>query len=121
MREGLLLDDEQILKAMEPGDDVKRLNFTVKKDGTRNGDLASREQFQLLEGYVFRTVGKFVEEIASGEVSPYPYTRGDHGACTWCPYSHICHKAEVENRRNFKTMSDKWFWEQIGKEMGHGG
>lgn len=121
VREGLLLDDEQILKAMEPGDEVKRLNYTVKKDGTRNGDLASREQFQLLEGYVFRTVGKLVEEIASGEVSPNPYTRGDHGACTWCPYSHICHKAEVENRRNFKTMSDKWFWEQIGKEMGHGG
>lgn len=120
-REGLLLDDEQILQAMEPGDEIKRLNYTIKKDGTRSGDLASREQLKLLEGYVFRTVGKLVEEIASGEVTPNPYTRGDHGACTWCPYGHICHKAEVEDRRNYKTMSDKWFWEQVGKEMGHGG
>ena len=120
-REGLLLDDEQILQAMEPGDEIKRLNYTIKKDGTRSGDLASREQLKLLEGYVFRTVGKLVEEIASGEVTPNPYTRGDHGACTWCPYGHICHKAEVEGRRNYKTMSDKWFWEQVGKEMGHGG
>lgn len=120
-REGLLLDDEQILKAMEPGDEIKRLSYTVKKDGTRSGDLASREQMKLLEGYVFRILGKLVEEIASGDVSPNPYTRGDHGACTWCPYGHICHQAEVEGRRNYKTMSAQRFWDEVGKEMAHGG
>ena len=120
-REGLLLDDEQILQAMEPGEQPKRLNYTVKKDGSRSGDLASREQFQLLEGYVFRILGKLVEEIASGDVSPNPYTRGDHGACTWCPYGAICHKAEVEGRRNYKTMNAQRFWDEVGKEMAHGG
>ncbi len=121
VREGLLLDDEQILRAMEPGDDFRRLNCMLKRDGTLSGDIASREQLKLLEAYVFRTVGKLVEEIASGQVSPNPYTRGDHGACTWCPYGHICHKAEVEDRRNYKTMKPDWFWQQVGKELGHGG
>jgi ATP-dependent helicase/nuclease subunit B len=120
-REGLLLRDEEILKAMEPGEEIKRLNYKVKKDGTLDGDLASREEMKLLEGYVFRTLGKLVEEIASGDVSPNPYTRGDHGACTWCPYGSICHKAEVEGRRNYKTMSAQRFWDEVGKEMGHGG
>ena len=120
-REGLLLQDEQILKAMEPGDEIKRLNYKVKKDGSMEGDLATREQMKLLEGYVFRTLGKLVEEIASGDVSPNPYTRGDHGACTWCPYGSICHKTEVEGRRNYKTMSAQRFWDELGKEMGHGG
>ena len=120
-REGLLLRDEQILKAMEPGDEICRLNYAVKKDGTMTGDLASREEFKLLEGYVFRILGRLVEEIASGEVSANPYTRGDHGACTWCPYGSICHRAEVEGRRNYKTMSAQNFWDQVGKEMGHGG
>ena len=119
-REGLLLEDEQILKAMEPGDEIKRLNYAVKKDGTLSGDLASREQFRLLEGYVFRILGQLVEQIASGDVTPNPYTRGDHGACTWCPYGSVCHKAEVEGRRNYKTMSAQRFWDEVGKEMGHG-
>ena len=105
---------------MEPDNTGKRLNFTVKKDGSRSGDLASREQLKLLEGYVFRTLGNLVEEIASGDVSANPYTRGDHGACTWCPYGSICHKAEVEGRRNYKTMSAQKFWDDVGKEMGHG-
>ena len=120
-REGLLLDDEEILRAMEPVDTGKRLNVTVKKDGSRSGDLASREQMKLLERYIQHTLGKLVEDIASGDVSPNPYTRGDHGACTWCPYGHICHSEEVEGRRNYKTMSAQRFWEELGKEMGHGG
>ena len=120
-REGLLLEDEEILKAMEPSQEIKRLNYKVKKDGSLDGDLATREQMKLLEGYVFRTLGKLVEDIASGDVSPNPYTRGDHGACTWCPYGSICHKTEVEGRRNYKTMSAQRFWEELGKEMGHGG
>ena len=119
-REGLLLDDEEILRAMEPENTGKRLNFTVKKDGSRSGDLASREQMKLLEQYVQHTLGKLVEEIASGDVTPNPYTRGDHGACTWCPYGSICHKDEVEGRRNYKTMSAQRFWEELGKEMDHG-
>ena len=120
-REGLLLDDEEILRAMEPENTGKRLNFTVKKDGTRSGDLASREQMKLLEQYIQKTLGKLVEDIASGDVTPNPYTRGDHGACSWCPYGSICHKEEVEGRRNYKTMSAQRFWEELGKEMGHGG
>ena len=119
-REGLLLDDDEILHAMEPENTGKRLNFTVKKDGSRSGDLASREQMKLLEHYVQRTLGKLVEEIASGDVAPNPYTRGDHGACTWCPYGHFCHKEEVEGRRNYKSMSAQRFWEEMGKEMEHG-
>jgi ATP-dependent helicase/nuclease subunit B len=75
---------------------------------------------KLLEQYVQHTLGKLVEEIASGDVTPNPYTRGDHGACTWCPYGSICHKDEVAGRRNYKTMSAQRFWEELGKEMDHG-
>ena len=120
-REGLLLADEEILKAMEPGEEILRLNYSVKKDGTLAGDLATREQMKLLEGYVFRILGSLVEEIASGEITPNPYIRGDHGACTWCPYGSICHKAEVEGRRERKKIKAEEFWNRVGEEMGHGG
>ena len=121
-RRGLLLQDEQVLQAMEPGENPKRMNYKVRKDGSLTGDLADRDQLKLLEKYVFRVVGKLVEDIASGNVDPNPYTRGtSHNACSFCPYGAICHKDGVEGRRNYKKMESDRFWEEIGKEMHHGG
>ena len=121
-RRGLLLNDQQILQAMEPGDSPKRMSYSVKKDGTVSGDLADREQLKLLKSYIFRLLARMVEEIASGTVEANPYTRGSsHSACDYCPYGTICHEKTIDGRRNYKTMSAQRFWEEIGKEMtGHG-
>lgn len=117
-RRGLLLADEDVLLAMEPEDAPKRLCVTRKKDGTISGDLADREQLGMLKAYIFRTLGKMVDEIASGNVEPNPYTRGaSHNACTFCPYGAVCHKNHVEGRRNYKAMTAQQFWDRIGKEM----
>ena len=122
-RKGLLLRDEAVLQAMEPGERPIRSCYTVKKDGSLSGDLADREQLKLLEKYIFRYLGKMVEDIASGNVEPNPYTRGSsHSACAFCPYGAICHKDHVAGRRNYKTMDAQRFWDEIGKEMEqHGG
>ncbi len=121
-RKGLLLEDAAVLHAMEPEDGPGR-SYTVKKDGTITGDLADRDQLRLLEGYVFKTLAKMVEDIASGNVEPNPYTRGSsHNACAFCPYKAVCHHATVEGRRNYKTMTAQRFWEEVEKEMrNHGG
>ncbi|MGM9588776.1 MAG: PD-(D/E)XK nuclease family protein [Faecousia sp.] len=122
-RKGLLLSDEEVLQAMEPGDSPKRMSYTIRKDGTLSGDLADREQLKLLEGYVFKVLARMVEDVASGCVEPNPYTRGSsHNACDFCPYGTICHEQAAQGRRNYKTMTAQRFWEEIGKEMtGHGG
>ena len=117
-RKGLLLSDSEVLQAMEPGEKPQRLCYAVKSDGSLSGDLADREQLTLLRAYLRRILGKMVDEIASGNVQPNPYTRGtSHSACTFCPYGAVCHEAEVEGRRNYKTMTAQRFWEEIGKEM----
>lgn len=117
-RKGLLLKDEEILQAMEPGDAPKRMNYAIKKDGSISGDLADRDQMAVLEQYVFRILGKMVDDIASGDVTPNPYTRGaSHNACAFCPYGAVCHEKYVEGRRNYKAMSSQRFWEEIEKEM----
>ena len=117
-RRGLLLEDEAVLRAMEPEDAPKRLSVTWKKDGSFSGDLADREQLKLLREYVFLTLGRLVDDIASGNVEPNPYTRGtSHNACAFCPYGAVCHKAQVEGRRNYKAMSSQRFWEELEKEV----
>ena len=117
-RRGLLLKDDLVLKAMDPEENMPRLSCKRNKDGDLQGDLADRTQLKQLRDYVFRLLGRMVDEIASGQVSPNPYTRGSkHDACTFCPYGPICRKDSVEGRRNYKEMSAQWFWEEIGKEV----
>ena len=121
-RRGLLIQDSEILKAMEPGDPPVRMGYAVRKDGTLSGDLADREQLKQLEGYIFKVLAGMVEDIASGNVQPNPYTRGSsHNACAFCPYGPVCHKNEVADRRNYKAMTAQRFWEEVGKEMAGNG
>ena len=121
-RKGLLLRDDAVLQAMEPGETPQRMCYSVKKDGTLSGDLADREQLKLLEKYVFRVLAGMVEDIASGNVEPNPYTRGSsHNACAFCPYGAVCHQSQVPGRRNYKAMTAQRFWEELEKEgNGHG-
>ncbi len=116
-RNGLLLDEEPVLYAMEPSENPKRLCYTRRKDGSISGDLASSHQFVQLKKYVFKLLKSIVDDIASGNVSPNPYTRGSrHNACTFCPYGAVCHPAEVTDRRNYQTMSAERFWSEIERK-----
>lgn len=120
-RRGLLLQDETVLQAMEPGASPCR-SYSIRKDGTISGDLADRDQLKTLKRFVFHVLSGMVEDIASGNVEPNPYTRGtSHNACAFCPYGTICHKTDVEGRRNYKAMSAERFWEEVEKELNHYG
>ena len=117
-REGLLLLDDDVLQAMEPAEKPKRLPYSVKKDGSKSGDLADRQQMSLLKSYILILLGKMVDDISSGCVTPNPYTRGGrHNACAFCPYGAICHDATVADRRDYATMSPADFWNRIDKEV----
>ena len=117
-REGILLRDDVVLQAMEPGEKPKRLPYSVKKDGTVSGDLADRQQMGLLKSYVFLLLSKMVDDIATGCVDPNPYTRGSrHNACAFCPYGTICHNTTVQDRRDYAAMSQDDFWKNVEKEV----
>lgn len=117
-RRGLLLQDESVLQAMEPGNAPKRMCYTIRKDGSLTGYLADRDQLKLLQQYVFHVLSDMVEDIASGNVEPNPYTRGtSHNACAYCPYGAVCHEEHVDGRRNYKTMDAQRFWMEVEKEM----
>ena len=114
-RKGLILKDEDVVRAMEP--EITRLSCKRNKNDELVGDVADREQLKQLRRYVFRYLGELVDEIAGGRVDPNPYTRGSsHSACAFCPYGSVCAAEAEEGRRNYKTMTAQRFWEEIGKE-----
>ena len=117
-RSGLLLSNEDSLNAMDPSEKMDTLCCERKKDGSLSGDLADREQMGLLKDYLMGYLAGMIEDIASGNIAANPYTRGtSHDACTFCPYGSICHKAEIDGRRNYKTMTAQRFWEEVERQV----
>jgi len=117
-RKGLLLNDADVLHAMEPEEKPVRLSVTVKKDGIISGDVASAEQFSLLREYIFKLLRSMVDDIASGIVTANPYTRGSsHNPCWYCPFGSVCHQTELAQRRNYERMTAQRFWNEIRREM----
>ncbi len=116
-RSGLLLSNTDSLEAMDHSDGLDRLCCKRKSDGSISGDLADSSQLGQLKAYMMRTLAGMVDDIASGNVMPNPYTRGtSHNACTFCPYGSVCHPDTVEGRRDYQKMEPSRFWEEIGKE-----
>jgi len=117
-RKGLLLLDDAVLLAMQPEGSPKRLDFSVKKDGTVSGGVATRDDFSDLEKYVMHLLRQMVDDIASGEITANPYTRGSrHNACAYCPYGEICHSEQVDGRRDYAAMKAEEFWERVRKKV----
>ena len=116
-RRGLILSDEDVLDAMEPGGEFLRLGCKRNKSGEIKGDLADSGQLRQLRDHVFRTLEQMVDSIAEGKVDANPYTRGSsHSACAFCPYGSICARDRETGRRNYKAMNAPDFWERIGRE-----
>lgn len=122
VRKGMLLQEEDSLHAMDATEGMDTLCCQAAKDGSIRGDVADRVQMGMLREYIRKILSRFIGEIESGNIQPNPYTRGtSHDACTFCPYGAVCHRAEVEQRRNYKTMTAQRFWEEVEKEVGGNG
>ncbi len=119
-RKGLVLNDMDILNAMQPEGSPPRLSVQVK-NGVVSGDVMDRPQMEQLRRHVMKTLQDMISHIACGDVTANPYTRGkEFSACTYCPYKNICHYNCVSDRRNYAAMNAAKFWEEIGREQSNG-
>ncbi len=118
-RKGLLLDDDLILSAMEDFEGNPRyLPFKTKKDGSRSGDLATREEMRALKQHVFETLQRITDEMLSGEVMPNPILRGaGNSACTYCDFAEVCQKDFAKHQeRKLKGITNREFFRNICKK-----
>lgn len=119
-RQGLVLKDGEVLTAMDATEDFQFLPIKNSKKNGITGDLATPLEFRQLKQYVMDVLKKLVDSIASGEVSPDPYFRGDHDACKYCDYASACHLDLWGTPRNYKKVKQDEFWSTIRKEDDHG-
>ena len=117
VRSGLLLDDADVLHAMERGD--KPVRLPVKwKDGAPTGDnLAGAERLGLLARRIEDTLRAIAREIGSGSIQADPCYKGVRdNACLWCDFAKACRFTDGEQgdtRRYLPPLKAERVWELL--------
>lgn len=122
-RRGLVLDDPDVLSAMErPGEEgVRFLPIKVSsKTGAITGDaLVSAERLGKLEKHIRKILDDIGCELAAGNITADPFWRGpEQNACRYCDYADACHFEDGHGgdcRRWLPKVKADKFWEQIEK------
>lgn len=120
-RSGLVLDDREVLEAMEQAGDAgfRFLPLKVtKKTGAITGEaLVTAERLGRLGRHIQKNLEDICREMARGDICADPYWRGpDWNACRWCEYAAACQFEEGrggDRRRWLPSVSAREFWENM--------
>ena len=122
-RQGLVLDDPDVLSAMErPAGEYRFLPVGTGRGG---GDsLVTPAQMEALDGYITAALRAAAGELAAGNIDADPYWQGaDNNPCRWCDYKAACHFEEgCGDRRRFRRgLRAAQFWEWMDRWEEDGG
>jgi len=116
-RSGIILNDQDIVDAMEGGEVKKFLPVKTVKDGSIAGDsLVSKNQFTLLSQHVKSMMDNAKNNIVSGhnECNPY-YANENNNACSYCEFHSVCgFDSSVEDKYRFVgKQSSEEVWTEL--------
>lgn len=114
-REGLLVDDEELLSAQDPEGKGEFLPVAWKGRRVTKKGLISLEKMGRLKRKVERDFARLAAEIKEGQIQPNPlYSAAKQiDSCRWCEHLPIC-KRSPECRRPYRTRISEE--ELFGKE-----
>ena len=104
-RNGLLLNDEEILRFMEKKLENKYIPIKLNKDGSiaksSLNSLHTLEEMGSLMNTVVDTVSKLAYEIKMGKSDCNPIKDSKHDGCKYCPHRVICRNPEAFKVKKF--------------------
>lgn len=104
-RNGLLLNDEEILRFMEKKLENKYIPIKLNKDGsiakTSMNSLHTLEEMGSLMNSVIETVSNLAYEIKLGKADCNPIKDSKHDGCKYCPHRVICRNPEAFKTNKF--------------------
>lgn len=120
-RKGLVLDDPEVLEAMEhTGEEgIRFLPVRVSsRTGAVTGEaLVSAERLGKLRGHTERILRQIGQELARGTIDADPYWRSpEKNACLYCDYAAACHFEDGrggDKKRFLPALDGEAFWQSI--------
>lgn len=93
---GLILADVKVVKMHDKHLDTgtsKIIPATITKSGEISESKTSgvdKEQFKVLQDYIYKTIKQISNEILTGNISIKPYNKKGKKPCEYCQYKAIC-------------------------------
>ncbi|WP_442599116.1 helicase-exonuclease AddAB subunit AddB [Neobacillus sp. D3-1R] len=109
---GLLLAEPNVLRLMDEGIDSSSspiISASINKDGTlsKNSKVATKDEFDLLRGFVRNKYVSTGNEMINGNISIAPYKLKDKTPCTFCSYKPVCHFDQSIVENDFRVLVPK--------------
>lgn len=113
---GLILDDSEVITAMEEKAQGKYIPVALKNDEPSKRDyVLSEAQLEQVTGYVKSLVRQMKKRLLQGDIAALPLLANQRG-CQWCPYFPVCgkeyadtdiHKVRFSKEEALQRMKDK--------------
>ena len=114
---GLLLNDEAVLRAMEPDLSESFIPVSVTKKGDLSSQsLATLAEFGQIKGHLDRLLSSMAKDLTDGAIGALPYKKGGVCSCDLCDYHEVCRRAMDEPFAEHIARSRKTFFEDLQKE-----
>ncbi len=116
---GLLLDDEAVLNAMEPGLSGFYIPVKQRKDGSLTS-VASLAEFGIIKNHIDSLLKNMAKELSEGKIAALPYRKSSYSPCQYCRFKGVCRRDENAPFVEHETFSDEEFFEKVkgGDDLG---
>ena len=116
---GLLLDDESVLKAMEPGLSGFYIPVKQHKDGSFTS-VASLAQFGIIKNHIDSLLMNMATELSEGKIAAMPYRKSNFTPCQFCKFKGVCRRSEDAPFVEHESFRDDEFFEKVkgGDDLG---
>ncbi len=102
-RSGLILDDPEVIAAMENSDTPRYIPVEFKKSGASGDALVSAERLGTLARHIGKTLCDMARELRGGSIAADPYYAGQQEtACLNCDYFDACRFRDGENGESMR-------------------
>ena len=119
---GLLLNDEAVLRAMEPDLSESFIPVSLtKKGGLSSKSLATLAEFGQIKGHLDRLLTAMAKDLSDGAIGASPYKKGGACSCDFCDYHEVCRRSTDEPFAEHITRKREVFFEDLQKEAENDG
>jgi len=116
---GLLLDDVDVLDAMESGVNGIFIPAKLKKDGTCDSisTVATLAQFGHLKARAEKLLRTMAETLHRGDVAAIPTVQKDRSPCEYCDYAAVCGREEEDPVKEIKEYDRAEVMQLLAQEF----
>ncbi len=101
---GVVLDNENVVKAMEEEPKGRYIPVSMNKDGTysKSSKLMTSDEFSAMKTYIDDIVGKMADNLISGKIEASPLCDNNSSPCNYCDYYSVCLKSYKKPERVYE-------------------